>query len=93
MDTYQQVTVIPIRRTENASPRYRMILEDEPPPQNLSPDAVLLNAWTMPRSYNTPEDVVASLGSLLRIEYRLGILQALRDGKKVRFSLKDALSL
>jgi hypothetical protein len=46
--------------------------------------------WTTPGIYNTPDEVVASFQPPLRIEYQLGILQTLQDGKEVTFSLKDA---
>jgi hypothetical protein len=77
--TFQHITVTPIRNTEDAPFRYRLRVDGNPP-----------HMWTTPGIYNTPDEVVASFQPPLRIEYQLGILQTLQDGKEVTFSLKDA---
>jgi hypothetical protein len=92
-DVYPQITITPFRRTENAPVRYRKFRIDEPPPHNVPSDTInLIQPEAVSDDYNTPEDLVASFGSLLRTEYRLWIFQSLRDDKEITFSLGDALS-
>ena len=69
----------PIRGTEDESFRYRLRVNGNPP-----------HMWTTPRIYIKPDEVVASFSPPLRADYQAAILDMLRDGKEVTFSLKDA---
>ncbi len=77
--TFQEITITPLRRSEDEPFRYRLRVDGNPP-----------HMWTTPGIYNRPEEVVTSFSPPLRIEYQAAILDMLRDGKEVKFSLKDA---
>ena len=76
---FREITITPIRRTEDEPFRYGLRVDGNPP-----------HMWTTPGIYNRPEEVVASFEPPLRVEYQSAILDMLRDGKEVTFSLKDA---
>ena len=76
---FQEITITPIRRTE-----------DEPLRYSLQVDGYPEYLWTTPGIYDSPEGAIASFTPPLRVEYQQSILNVLRDGKTVRFSLKDA---
>ena len=81
-DVYPQATITPFRATQDVSFRYKVEVDGLQP-----------HMWANIGDYDTPEDAIASFTPPLCIEYQLEALQALRDGKKVTFSLDGALSL
>ena len=81
-DVYPQATITPFRTAQDVSYRYRVEVDGLQP-----------HMWANIGDYDNPEDAVASFTPPLCIEYELEALQALRDGKKIEFSLEGALSL
>lgn len=80
-ETYQDVTITPIRRLEAEPFLYRLLVHGKTP-----------NMPATPGIYSTPEKVVASFATPLRHEYQTRILDTLRNGKEIKFSLKDAFT-
>jgi len=80
-ETHQDVTITPIRRLEAEPFMYRLLVYGKTP-----------HMWTTPGIYSTPEKLVASFTPPLTHEYQSRILDTLRNGKEIRFSLKDGLA-
>jgi hypothetical protein len=80
-EAYQDVTITPIRRLEAEPFLYRILVNGMEPYR-----------WTMPGIYRTPEKVIASFTTPLRLEYQSRILDTLRNGNEIKFLLRDAVA-
>lgn len=78
-DSYEQVTIKPMRNAENAPFRYRVMVDG---------DSAI--SYTESGDYNTLEGAFASFVPALRPEFQAWIIEQLKDDEPVTFSLKDA---
>jgi hypothetical protein len=78
---FQEVTITPIEKPDGTIKHYYLSVDCNPGTENL---------WTMPGSYDTAEAAVDSFSPRLKPHLAQHILNVLKSGESITFTLEDA---